>query len=85
VRVYPNPATTTALGLLLRLTGDAEGYQGEIFDLSGRRLRRFSAAANGLAIWDGRDDDGRLVRPGLYFVRAEAGGRSAVARVVVLH
>ena len=85
VRVYPNPATTTALGLSLRLTGDAEGYRGEIFDLSGRRLRRFSAAVNGLAIWDGRDDDGRPVRPGLYFVRAEAGGRSAVARVVVLH
>jgi hypothetical protein len=85
VRVYPNPATLTGLGLGLRLTGDATSYEGGIYDLAGRRLRRFQVPANGSTIWDGRDDDGRPVKPGLYFVRVSAGGRSATARVIVLH
>lgn len=85
IRVYPNPATVTRLGIQLRLTGDASAYTGEIYDLSGRRLRRFFAAGNGVAIWDGRDDGGNLVKPGVYFVRAWAGGRAAVTRVVLLH
>ena len=44
----------------------------------------FVARANGRVIWDGRDRDGSLVKPGLYFVRVEAAGRSAVARVVLV-
>jgi hypothetical protein len=84
VRVAPNPATLTALGLGLRLFGDADSYEGEIFDLSGRRLRRFRISANGQAIWDGKDGQGHPVKPGLYFVRAAAGGRHAQARVIVL-
>ena len=83
-RVYPNPAQLTGLGVLLRITGEAESYDGEVYDLSGRRLRRFRSAVNGALVWDGRDDDGHLVPPGLYFVRVEAGGRSAVARVALL-
>ena len=47
-------------------------------------IRRFHGAGNGAVVWDGRDDEGRLVSPGIYFVRAEAGGRAVVARVVLL-
>jgi hypothetical protein len=84
VRVYPNPSQITGLGLQLRLDGDATSYRGEVYDLAGRRLRRFSVAANKALIWDGRDDTGRLVEPGIYFVRVEAGGRAAVARLALL-
>ncbi len=84
VRLYPNPATLTGLGIPLRLAGEAGAYEGEICDLGGRRLRRFRTAGNGLVIWDGRDEGGRPVKPGIYFVRARAGGRTAVARVVLL-
>ena len=82
--VYPNPATLTEVGLDLRLKGNAAGYEGEIIDLNGRVLRRFLADANGRIVWDGRDHDGRLVRPGVYFVHARGGGREGAARVVVL-
>jgi hypothetical protein len=34
--------------------------------------------------WDGRHDRGRAVPPGLYLVRATAGPRRAVVRVVLL-
>jgi hypothetical protein len=47
----------------------------DIFDLSGRRVARLSPAdeASGrhLSRWDGHDDDGNIVPPGLYLVHVE--------------
>lgn len=82
--VYPNPAWLTGAGIELRIQGNTTAYAGEIHDLTGRLVRRFSANANGRVIWDGRDDDGSLVPAGVYFVHARGGGRDASARVVVL-
>jgi hypothetical protein len=84
-RIYPNPALLTGLGVQLLVTGEAETYSGAIYDVSGRRLWSFHGAANHAVVWDGRDDHRALVPPGIYFVRVEGGGRSAVARVVLLH
>jgi hypothetical protein len=83
-RVYPNPALLTGLGIQLRIAGDAAIYSGRIYDLLGRRVRTIRDVPNGAIVWDGRDDDGRLVKPGIYFVRVEAGGRAAVARVALI-
>ena len=65
-----------------------------VFDAQGRQVvrdlpsrRNPAVAGNGLsrtAVWDGRDDDGRLLRAGLYFIALEAGGRRASVRVVSL-
>lgn len=85
VRVFPNPALLTGIGVQLRIEGEAESYVGEVYDLSGRKVRRLRGATNGGFVWDGRDDDGVLVSPGIYFMRVEAQGRSSVARVVLLH
>jgi len=82
--VYPNPALLNGLGIQLRVSGNAEAYSGAVYDLSGRKLRTIHDVANGAIVWDGRDDDGRLVKPGIYFVRVEAGGRAAVARVALI-
>ena len=84
IRVYPNPVENVAIGLDLKLEGNTTGYTGGIYDLSGRLVNRFTATANGQVVWDGRDLDGQRVRPGVYFVRAHAGGHVASARVVVL-
>jgi hypothetical protein len=50
----------------------------EVFDLGGRKLRSLSqaeAAAGRVGLeWDGRDEGGRLVPPGLYLLRVEAEG-----------
>lgn len=63
----------------------------EIFDLRGRRVRRLqenrSEATGAYQIeWDGRDETGRLVAPGLYVaklgVNTDASGTEAVAVVV---
>ena len=85
IKVYPNPALlASGIGISLRVSGNGSAYRGQVYDLNGRMLRRLSAGSNGQILWDGRDSDGSLVRPGLYFVRVEAGGRSAVARVTLL-
>ncbi|MEO5989499.1 MAG: two-component regulator propeller domain-containing protein [Candidatus Eisenbacteria bacterium] len=82
--VYPNPAWLTGAGIELRIQGNTTSYSGELHDITGRMVRRFTAGANGRVIWDGRDDDGALVPAGVYFVHARGGGRESTARVVVL-
>ena len=64
LRCAPNPFRGA-----LRISGPA-GTRVTIFDLSGRRRRAAVLDGGGAFAWDGRDDSGRVVAPGLYFVRA---------------
>ena len=84
LHLWPNPATLTGMGVELRLSANTTSLAGEVVDLGGRVVRRFSAVASGGVVWNGRDRDGAMVRPGVYFVHASGGGREAVVRVVVL-
>jgi photosystem II stability/assembly factor-like uncharacterized protein len=55
-----------------------------VFDASGRRVRALELPAGAGAIdWDGRDDAGRPVAAGSYFVRLDAGPRRAQALRIV--
>jgi hypothetical protein len=81
--VYPNPSFLTGIGVRLSVIGNTTTYQGWVFDITGRRLRRVGAINGGL-LWDGRDGEGKLVEPGVYFIHLEGGGRSATTRVVLL-
>lgn len=85
LRVYPSPATITGAGIQLRLQGTSAGYVGGIYDIRGRLVREFTTTARGQVFWDGRDRDGVLVRPGVYFLRADREGRQARARFVLIH
>ncbi len=86
--VTPNPfRETTALTVKL-----SEGAlaQVEIFDLQGRRVRGWeNLRADTRIEWDGRDDGGRPVGFGVYFVRVrtESGGHREVTtrKLVRLH
>lgn len=59
----------------------------EIYDLLGRRVRLLEQAAKPpgfySTIWDGRDQNGRLVESGIYFVRLQAGSFTAMQKIVV--
>jgi hypothetical protein len=67
----------------------AQGIQLSIFDVQGRRVRtlidsdRIESGFHTL-LWDGKDESGTLVPSGVYWVRLNARGESAGARVVVL-
>jgi hypothetical protein len=73
----PNPsASVTRLRFALPRGGR---IRLEIFDVSGARVRLLAggdhAAGEHETRWDGRDDQGRRVSPGLYFARLETEGR----------
>jgi predicted GH43/DUF377 family glycosyl hydrolase len=58
-----------------------------LYDTRGRRVRRLydgPGVALARATWDGRDDAGRPLPPGLYFARLQSGEQSATARVIRL-
>jgi len=61
-----------------------------IYDLSGRLVRSFSLTTNHSALttavtWDGRNDRGRRVSGGIYFVRFEAGDYRSWKKVILVH
>jgi len=59
-----------------------------LYDTSGRSLGTLVdgdlEAGEHAVEWSGRDGDGRQVRPGIYFLRLEAGGRVLQERIAVL-
>jgi hypothetical protein len=82
----PNPCGASAV-LGFGLVADQEARLA-VFDLRGARVRtlvdgRVGAGPHG-ATWDGLDDAGRPVSPGMYLVRLEAGRVQRTVRLVKL-
>ena len=84
IQAYPNPVMLTAIGVPIRLRGNGSHYTVDVFDVRGRRMRHIAGVVNDQTFWDARDDEGNLVRPGVYFIHAETGGRTATARVALI-
>jgi hypothetical protein len=84
LRAWPNPARgQVELAFALPAEDDVEVA---IFDVAGRRVRalqRGPLAAGPHALrWDGKDDGGNRVAPGVFFARVESSGVTRIARVV---
>jgi len=84
-RPWPNPFTDRTR---LAYAVEREGMDVDVavFDLAGRRVRQLDRGARGVGRhdleWDGRDDAGRPVRGGLYFLRARLGSESRLVTLV---
>jgi hypothetical protein len=83
----PNPfdATTTVRYDL----PSSERVKLTVFDVTGKVVRTLvdlpvQAAGRHSATWDGRDEAGRSVAPGVYFSRLETGRFSATERMTLL-
>lgn len=83
---YPNPfthTTTVQLDLPLR----ARVVLG-VYDLGGRRVRELANAVwtpgRHAVSWDGRNDRGERLDPGVYFLRADAAGETRTDRLILL-
>ncbi len=61
-RAWPNPFAD-----FVRFAG-VESGPAIVFDLAGRRVRQLRIGADGTAAWDGRDDQGRSVPAGFYWL-----------------
>jgi len=88
---FAPPRPTPAIGhVTLRYTlGATAQVSLAIYDAAGRRTRLLQPAQQQAAdrydvTWDGHDDDGRLVSPGVYIARLEVGGRALEQRVPFL-
>ncbi|MFH1278628.1 MAG: choice-of-anchor D domain-containing protein [Candidatus Eisenbacteria bacterium] len=84
-RPYPNPALR---GATIRYALPAAGpVQLQVFAITGRLVRDLvdgvRPSGEHAAVWDGRDESGREVGPGLYFFRLAQEDRVQTARVVV--
>lgn len=59
-----------------------------VFDVVGRRVRLLArgpqAAGQYEVRWDGRGDDGKRLKQGVYFLRASIGASSRVSRIIYL-
>lgn len=83
---FPNP--TVAQSVIRLAPATAGPIQATVYDVGGRRVRRLLNAVGGPVpcdlTWDGRDDKGQAVAPGVYLVRVTAGEIVRSARVVIL-
>ena len=82
----PNPASATAR--LTFVLSVSTPVRLDIFDLSGRLVRRLldgraMPAGTHSLVWDGRTDGGDPARSGLYFVQLDAGGVEATTRLAL--
>jgi hypothetical protein len=82
----PNPfATSTSLRLALAVAAPVYVF---VCDVTGRRVRTLAfgllGAGDHALEWDGRDDHGRALPAGLFWIDARAGTASARRRVVWL-
>lgn len=83
----PNPAKGAAMVRFdLPRAGDAKVV---IFDPTGRRIRvlldRALPLGRQAVAWDGRNDDGRPVASGIYYVRLTWRGKTATRTLTMLH
>ena len=84
---YPNPFNpTTTIGFDLQQTATVPLA---VYDLAGRRVRTLldrepTAPGRHDAVWNGRDEAGRLVPAGVYLYRLQAGDFAETRRMVLV-
>lgn len=84
----PNPTRDGSVRVLFRLPTTPSAWELSVFDASGRRIRALAegsvTAGGGTLAWDGRDDGGRAVPSGAYFLRLVSGESQETHRVTLL-
>jgi hypothetical protein len=80
--VSPDPfrrSTTICFG------GGMPSCRLQVRDATGRRVRDLRLSASGSAVWDGRDQAGRRLPAGAYFIEARVGTGRQVVQVLLTH
>ncbi len=83
---YPNPFNA---GTVLSYSLEAPAVvELAVYDVSGRRVALIERSSRGPGehgrVWDGRDEGGRRLASGVYFLRFRAGEAAAVRKIVIL-
>lgn len=84
--VAPNPVTGSAL--IRYLLPAPFQVSLKVYDISGRLVKvldeRVQSSGSKFNRWDGKDESGRFVPSGIYFIRLEAGNYQAIRQTVVV-
>jgi hypothetical protein len=79
LEVTPNPFRRTAM--VSYRYGSTQSL--EVLDATGRRVRELRPSETGSAVWDGRDQNGRRLPAGAYFIEARIGTERQVVQVLL--
>jgi hypothetical protein len=81
---YPNPFRPE-LHSFMKIDYISENSSIYILDSSGKRVRFFSGSdlLGGVAVWDGKNESGKLVAPGLYYYMASDKKNIAKGKIIV--
>lgn len=81
---YPNPAFTSAAGVRIFGAGVEGSFEGKVIDVRGRVIRTLRGNATNSGLWDAKDEEGRRMTPGLYFIRVTQSGVTRTGRVLLV-
>lgn len=85
---WPLPYKGGALSVSFVIPSRGGAAEIDLMDLAGRRVRTLHRgtleAGRQVVAWDGRDDSGRNVANGVYFLVSRAGGQESKLKLVVL-
>ena len=84
--IYPNPLLLNGNNNLVTIDGLIRDTDIKILSISGMLVKQYSSPGGRVAVWDGRDDFGKLVPSGVYFIVAfdKEGNSVAKGKIAVL-
>lgn len=80
---FPNPFTGTTTIRLSSLASRLSPLVLSVYDASGRLVRTLTVNRAPYTVWDGRDNSGRALPSGAYFILLRAGTQHATVRLVL--
>ncbi len=84
ISAYPNPFSSDIVFETFSLGGENRPLEVSVFDALGRKLRDLAPPPGGsvYVVWDGRDEGGRIVAPGVYFAYIWAGEHLRIRKLI---
>ena len=77
----PNPTRSRFVLMAPSVPGASAALS--VFDLTGRRVAVVTGPSGAALVWEGKDQSGTLVGPGIYLYRMEVGNQRREGKVVV--
>jgi len=88
LELYPNPFSKKT-DIRYQITGNSQKISLKIFDVAGRLVRQFDQLTNHQSLinhitWNAKDNSGRRVPSGIYFVHLESGDYRLVEKMILI-
>jgi len=85
ISIYPNP--TRGVAFISCKLPENTPVECAIYDITGAEIKNLSSSQknnNSAFIWDGRDNKGNQVSPGVYFLRVKTQDTYSDAKLIVI-